>query len=188
MTKILLLPLLAFALAGCFTSRPPEVAYWLVSGDPARVAKLSVKYPSVRLSQVILRTPYDGAALAVLRANDTVAFDAYNRFAASPSMLLKGPTIDLVRASGLFAGVVGPTSSVHTPDTLEVVYTRLALDCTGDRPQATMEVLLTLVDASRRAVVASSVGSASVPVADGNYGAGFSAALTQSLSDALSKL
>ena len=88
----LLLLLSPMVLAGCLTSRAPEVACWNLeyAADAATAAKADARLGIVRVSQVVVRAPYAAKGIAVLRANGTVAFDPYNEYAAGPAALLKG--------------------------------------------------------------------------------------------------
>ena len=76
------LPLLALPLlAGCLTSAPPSVATWTIDYVPAPTASApavpaeGAPRGSVRVSQVVVRAPYDAKALVVLRPDGSLSFD-----------------------------------------------------------------------------------------------------------------
>lgn len=181
---VVFLPLLT----GCLTATVPDVSRWLVEYRPVKAEQPKLRDLGVaRLSQLVVRSPYNEEGLAVLRANGTVAFDPCNEYAAQPSFLLRGAAFDALVASGLFNTVVGATSKVAEDCTVEVAVTRLALDCRkeGER-KAVVEVLLRLVKVDALAKTAE--GSATVDAADGNYGAAFSQAFSAALLEAAGRL
>lgn len=181
---VFLLPLLT----GCLTATVPDVSRWLVEYRPVKAGQVGRPVFGVaRLTQLIVRSPYNTEGLAVLRANGTVAFDPLNEYAAQPSFLLRGIVLDALTASGLFDNVIGATSKVAEDYAVEVTVTRLALDCRKDgERKAVAEVVLRLVKGESIAKVAE--GSASIDAADGNYGEAFSRALSVALSDAMGHL
>lgn len=186
MKKILAF-LLIPVLAGCLTSSMPDVSRWMLEYRGAAAPAKDVRFEAVRVSQIVVCPPYNSINMAVLRANGTVAFDAYNEFAAQPALLLKGPIYDALTGSGLFRTVVGPSSSVQTSVAAEVLVTRFALDCrTEGRRLATVAVLLRILDRREPAVIVK--GDAAVDAADGNYGAAFSRAVSQAFESALGQV
>lgn len=167
---------------------PKAPAQWTVSFDqPAVFAAGTPRFETVRLSQVVVRAPYDVTRLAVLRKDGSVAFDPFNAFAAQPAALLKGAAQDVLEASGLFAKVVHGNSSAHAGLSAEVVVRQLALDCTKEG-ERTAKVSLTLVLLDGRRVSASVPGEGSAKATDGNYSAAFSSAFTAALTGALAAL
>ena len=135
-------------LAGCLSSAPRPATNWLLEPKvESRVAAVSVA------------VPYDGTRFAVLRADGSVAFDAFNGFAAKPAALLK-------------AAVVCP----HAKG--EVIVRHLALDCRRAGRRDALVDLLLLVDGRV------SAGSAAVETADGNYSAAFAKAFESALAAA----
>lgn len=181
-------------LSGCLSSGVPVASYWLVeyvegrspsaseSKDEVRTTKCDV----ARVSQVMVRTPYNENGIAVLRADGSVAFDPYNEFAAQPSSLLKGAVFEAMSASGLFKTVVNPSSAAVSSASVEVMVTRLALDCRkeGER-KAVVEVSVRLLDGPEILVAK---GEGSADAADGNYGAAFSVAVSAALDSAFARL
>lgn len=186
MKKILsafLLPVLA----GCLTSTPPSVSYWPLEYRSAAKSAAAAKYDVARVSQVLVRTPYNSEGITVLRANGSLAFDSYNAFAAQPSALLKGVLMECLQTSGLFKSVVNASSSVHSSVNVELFVTRLALDCrTEGSRRAVAEVLVRVIGESGDMKIAKGAGE--VDAADGNYGAAFSKAVTAALDAALGEL
>ncbi|MGN0833658.1 MAG: ABC-type transport auxiliary lipoprotein family protein [Kiritimatiellia bacterium] len=187
------LPVLAAALplmSGCLSSGVLPVSRWTIDyradGKPAA----SARYGIARVSQVSVRAPYDGDGLSVLLADGSVAADAYNLFAASPSQLLRGTVFDALTASGLFASVVNGSSAVSATVSVELLVTRLALDCRGEGDAgrtARAEIVLRLVD-SRGNLLQALPASGAADAADGNYGRAFSAAVSRALEQALARV
>lgn len=136
------------ALAGCLSSAPRPAVNWLL--DPQ---------VEERVAAVSVAVPYDSTRIAVLRADGSVAFDAFNVFAAKPSALLK-------------AAVVCPREKG------EVIVRRLALDCRRPGLREARVELLLLADGK------AAEGAAAVDAASGNYSAAFAQAFEQALREA----
>lgn len=180
--------LLVPVLSGCLSATSPSVAHWLLEFEGFQTPVVSeARYAAARVSQITVAPPYNSIGLTVLRADGTVAFDAYNEYAAQPSQLLKGVFFEASRRSGLFGSVVGSSSATATTVSLEAVVSRLALDCrkNGER-RAVASVLIRIVD--RRDVFVSCAGTGEADAADGNYGKALSAAISQALVEALGKV
>lgn len=186
MKKIIALMLMP-VLSGCFSSQPPAITTWLVKPIEQSVDKLPRKFDSARVSQVVMRSPYETSMMCILRGDGSVAFDYYNRFATSPAAMLKGPSIDLIRSSGLFKSVCGPSSALHTDLGIEIIVTKFALDCTSPVPMAAAEVLITVINQKDRALVKAATGEATMAIGEGDYAAAFSYAYTRAISQALTK-
>lgn len=186
MKKLLSLALVP-ALAGCLTSSPLPVAHWPVSYIGPSAAGRSEKYGIGRVSQVVIRAPYNAEGISVLRANGTVEHDAYNEFAALPSTLLKGALLDAMAASGKFKTVVNSSSGTSSSAMVEMMVTKLALDCRqeGER-QAVVSIILRILQDG--AIVGLAKGEGLADAADGNYGAAFSKAFSDALSSAFGTL
>ena len=186
MKRCLFLPALV-VLSGCLTATSPSVSYWMLECAGVRSAVSAPRYGAVRIAQVVVAAPYETSRLTVLRADGTVAFDPYNEIAASPSMLLKGVLRDAAIGSGLFGSVVGASSALPTTVSLEVVVTRLALDCRKeDERRAVASVLVRL--SNREGVALGSSGTGEADAADGNYGKAMSTAMSMALAEAFGKL
>lgn len=182
------LALLALALAGCMSSAPKAPAHWTVSLDPKPIfAAATPKFGVTRLAQVAVRAPYDSSRLAVLRKDGSIAFDPFNSFAAQPAPLLRGAAQDVLEASGLFEKVIHGTSTAQAKLAVEIVVTRLALDCSVEGSQKAV-VGLTVATLDGRAVCASVHGEGAAEVGKGNFTAAFSSAFTSALAGALLKL
>ena len=175
-------------LAGCLGTAPKAPVNWTIEPKAASVfSAAAAKWGTVRLASVSVRAPYDGQRLAVLRADGSIAFDAFNTFAAAPAALMRGAARDVVEGSGLFARVVQATSSAAAPHALEIGVTRLALDCrTEGARRAVCELTVLLLNG--REVVGAARGSGDMPAGTGNYSEAFSAAFTAALSEALGRL
>lgn len=167
-------------LSGCLTAGSPKVAQWLLEYKGAVRAAQPPKYDVGRVSQVLVRSPYNETGLAVLRADGSMAFDPYNEYSANPSALAKGVVFDAMDASGLFGAVVNPSSSVKSTASVEVLVSRLALDCRGEGGRkAVAAVRVRLFANAEKALYAQGEGEADAK--DGKYGAAFSAALSAAL-------
>lgn len=139
-------------LAGCLGAPPKPPVNWTIEmDDDAKVASAAVC------------APYGGQRIAVLRPDGSIAFDAFNAFAAAPGQIIKDALVGR-RGEGA------------------LVVRRLALDCRfAGRRNALVELELTLGGATGR-------GSASVPTPDGNYTAAFSQAFAKALAQARERL
>lgn len=194
MKRLLSTLALAVLLGGCLSLSPeqPAAASWTVEfvPAPAKAAAAPAESPahgSVRVSQVIVRAPYDSRDFAVLRADGSLAFDAYNGFAASPAALLKGAVQDAFLAHGAFRSVVPASSQLAADVSAETTVTRLALDCREPgRRVAVVELSVLLLKG--RDAFASAHGEGRADAADGNYSRAFSAAFSQAVSQALAGL
>lgn len=178
---------LLVACAGCLSASNPTMCEWPVRAGVMTARVNEAKFGVSRLSQVAVRAPYDVRALAVLKADASLAFDPYNRFAAQPAQLLKGPVQELLAASGLFTAVLSASSAANASHLIEVTLTNLRLNCATEQQGArTAEVAVSVVilDA-RREIVATVCGSGAADAADGDYGEAFSRALAVALSAAM---
>lgn len=185
MRKLIALALIP-VLAGCLTASSPEVSQWNIEYvGKSRMAK-ETKYDVVRISQVLVRSPYNLSGIAVLRANGSMAFDPYNEYAAQPSSLIKGVVFEALGASGLCRIVVNPSSFVPSSDSLEVLVTKLALDCRQDGVRRAVANVLVRVLGKDAVDIAR--GEGEVDAADGNYGAAFSRAVSAALDSAFAQL
>lgn len=157
-------------------------------GSAASVSQ--AKYGVARVSQVLVRTPYQSDSLAVLRADGSIAFDPYNRYASAPSPLLRGVVFDAMTASGLFKSVL-PTASIAAAELeVEVQVLRLALDCRSEGAasrKAVADILVRLVDKTD-AVIRTVSASGSSPVVGRNFGETFSTAVSAALMKAFDQM
>ena len=165
---------------GCLGAAPKAPKNWSIEWAKTSVERSeSEALPAVKLVQLDVRAPYNGTHLAVLRQDGSIAFDAFNSFAAQPAAILKGAASDALEASGRFSQVIYGGSAALAPYALEITVTRLALDCRDGRRDAS--VALTVVLVGSRNVVASASGEAAVPVAEGNFSQAFSSAFSDAL-------
>jgi len=188
MCKLLSLLTLGLATAGCMSTTPLEVTDWPL--EPASRAAVSEqpKFGPVRLSGVFVHAPYDVRSLAVMRANGSLAFDDYNRFAAAPSQLVRQPALQLLEESGLFQSVIPAPSLAPATLSVELEVSRLALDCrTGGARTATVRLVLRFVDRTK-GLVACVRGEGTADAASGNYGAAFSEAFASAFATALGQI
>ena len=186
MKKIFVL-LLAPALAGCFSASPILVSHWPVDYVGPTSAERSGKLGIGRVSQVVVRAPYNAEGISVLRTNGTVEHDAYNEFAALPSTLLKGPLLDAMAASGKFKTVVNSSSATISTTSVELMVTDLSLDCRKkDSRRAVVKIILRVLQSGE--IVGLEKGAGEADATDGNYGAAFSKAYSSALYEAFSRL
>lgn len=170
---------------GCLTSAPPQPRSWVVSAPRRQIAEVDAS-KTARLGTVLVSAPYDRAALAVRRADGSIAFDAFNVFASSPSAMLKMPLASVLADAGRFGYVLPSASAVRTGVTIEAVVNDLSLDCReADRRIA--RVSLTLIVLENRSVVELLDGEGEADAASGDYSAAFSAAFRSAVEAALSK-
>ena len=182
MKKIVVFALLPI-LAGCLSADSPKVTQWLLEyRGPVKTTRVP-KYEVGRVSQILVRSPYNETGIAVFRADGSMAFDPYNEYAANPTALLKGLVFDAMDASGLFGTVVNPSSSVKSSALAEVLVSRLALDCRteGERKAVASVRVRILADAEKPLYAQ---GSGEADAKDGNYGAALSDALSMALNAA----
>ena len=96
MSRVLQVVLLALC-AGCLSSSRPEAKRWTVEPPSAPPREHGPEKPPAafgmtRVGTVVVNAPFDKTPLVVRRADGSVAFDAYNEFAAAPSSLLRAPS------------------------------------------------------------------------------------------------
>ena len=175
----------AFALvaAGCFTSAPPPPKSWIVSAPRKSSAEIVVTKAS-RLGSLSVAAPYDKPALAVKRADGSIAFDAYNVFATSPSALLRAPLSALLEDDGRFGRILTAVSAARAESTLEAVVTDLSLDC-REEGRRTAHVALSLAVIENREIKMFLDGEGAADAASGDYSAAFSDAFAQAVATAL---
>ena len=171
------------SLAGCLVTHPTETAEWTVE-YPLRTAAAGEK-GEVRVSQVVVRSPYDSLGFVVLRSGGSMAVDPFNRFVSVPSQLLKGPVEDAFASCGKFSTAVGSSSAASVASVAEVSVSRIALDCrTEGSRKAVVSLVVRLLDRSRR-IVSESRGEGSADAAAGNYTDAFSKAFIAAIDAAL---
>jgi len=186
-TRIVFLAALS-ALAGCMGPAPKAQRNWTIEwAAPSVEVQAKPALPAARLQRLEVRAPYDGSHLAVLRADGSLAFDAFNGFAAQPAAILRGAAFDALEASGMFEGVVQGGSSAAAPMSVEATVTRLALDC-REKGRRDASVALTLALVSGREVVSTARGEAAAPTKGGDYTAAFSRAFSQAMTEAVRAL
>lgn len=175
-------------LSGCLSTEAPKVKQWLLEYRGPVCSTRLTKYEVGRVSQVLMRSPYNEVGIAVLRADGSMAFDPYNEYAANPTAMLKGVVFEAMDASGLFGAVVNPSSAVRSTAIVEVLVSRLALDCRAEGVRkAVASVVVRLVGGdSERAAYAQGDGEADAR--DGNYGAALSGAVSTALNSAFGQL
>ena len=183
------------ALQGCFSSGSGrEAKLWTVECPvPSPVAaapKAGEGTPrqTVRLGQVSVASPWDGDCIMVRRPDGSLARDPYNKFAAAPTVLLKGPVMALAAGEGSFGRIMPPVTSASPDAILEVNVSDLSLDCTGARREASVALSAALVSGSGRKVIAEGEGSAKADATSGDYSASFSEAFSAAAKAAFSKM
>jgi len=173
----------ALAFSGCLTSAPPPPKSWIVSASRKSNSELMIDKVA-RLGSITVAAPYDKSALAVKRADGSLAFDAYNVFASSPSALLRAPLAALLEDDGRFGRVLSSVSTARSSSTLEAVVTDLSLDCTVEN-RRTAKVSISIAVIENREIKMFLDGSGSADAASGDYSAAFSEAFSQAVFGAL---
>lgn len=169
---------------GCLTSAPPQPKSWVVTAPRRQIAEMDAS-KTARLGTVVVSAPYDRSALAVRRADGSIAFDAFNVFASSPSSMLKLPLASVLADAGRFGYVLPSASAVRTGVTIEAVVNDLSLDC-REEGRRVARISLTLVVLENRAVVELLDGMGEADAASGDYSAAFSVAFRKAAEAALS--
>ena len=195
MSRILAIILLALC-AGCFSSSRPESKRWTVEPPSVPPSELGPEKPPAafgmtRVGTVVVNAPFDKTPLVVRRADGSVAFDAYNEFAAAPSSLLRAPVHKMLSADGRFGHVVSPSSAASADASVEIMVTDLSLDCreSGKRT-ARAAVCVDVVKTGRgpRTVALSADGASEADAASGDFSAAFSKAFNEAFAEALKLL
>ena len=178
----------AFSLAagGCLTSAPPQPKSWVVSAERKSTAELDVS-KTARLGALSVAAPYDKSALVVKRSDGSIAFDAYNVFATSPSMLLRMPLLTLLESDGRFGHMLTATSAARSNTTLEAVVTDLSLDC-REEGKRVANVSISLVVIENREVKMFLDGIGFDDATSGNYSVAFSDAFSKAVANALESM
>ena len=184
--------------SGCLSSAPRVATNWTIETIqgaaraavlPRREASTNAVAVVVRLASINVRAPYDTRHFAVLRADGSLAFDAYNEFAAQPAAILRSAAEEAVRDSGRFGHVIAHNSTANATHTLELTVTRLAIDC---REKGTRRATITLsfLLSSARVILAEVVATASIPISDEkmDFSAAFSEAFHEAAGKALEQL
>lgn len=192
MNRMLAYLLLALC-AGCFTSVPPQPTSWTVEPHPAAqqvtdVEKSSAAFGTTRIGTIVVSAPFDRAPFVVRRADGSVAFDAFNAFAAAPSALLRRPVKSLLSSDGRFGHVVSPSSVAAADASVEILVTDLSLDCRepGKRmARAAVSVDVVKTGRGPRTVALSADGVGEADAASGNYSDAFSMAFNSAFAEAL---
>ena len=175
---------LALALAaGCLVSAPPQPKSWVVSAPRKPSLEMNVTKVA-RLGSLSVAAPYDKPAMAVRRKDGSLAFDAYNVFATSPSSLLRAPLAVMLSENGRFGRILPSSSTARTGTTVEAVVNDLSLDC-REEGRRIARVSLSLAIVENREVKEFLDGEGEADVAEGDYSAAFSAAFEKAVSTAM---
>ena len=182
--------------AGCFTSGKPTPKSWTVEpsgGTPADASleKAPPAFATTRVGTVAVNAPFDRPSFVVRRADGTVAFDAYNEFAAAPSALLRAAVRAQLATDVRFGHVVPQSSAASADASVEVLVTDLSLDCreSGKRTaRAAVSVDVVKTGRGARTVALSSDGASEADATAGNFSAAFSKAFNEALAEALKAL
>ena len=170
-------------LSGCIMSAPPQPKSWMVTAQRKPSAELNVSKAS-RLGSLSVAAPYDKPALAVKRADGSIAFDSYNVFATSPSALLRAPLITLLEDGGRFGRMLPSATTARTGTTVEAVVNDLSLDCTEEgRQMARVAISLAVIE--NREVKEFLDGEGTADASSGDYSAAFSEAFAKAVASAL---
>ena len=183
---LFMMALPAALLSGCLSSAPPPPKSWVVSASRSANAELMIDRV-VRLGSITVVAPYDKSALTVKRKDGSVAFDAYNVFASSPSALLRAPLAALIEDDGRLGRVLASSSSVRTQSMLEAVVTDLSLDC-REEGKRIAKVAISIAVIENREIKMFLDGTGSADAASGDYSAAFSDAFSKAVSEAMKGL
>ena len=181
------------ATSGCFSSGVKKQAkLWTIDcrGSAIVVQKANEAAPpkTVRIGSVTVSAPWDCDSIMVRRADGSLARDPYNKFAAQPAALLKGPLMSLAAGDASFGRVL-PGATAASPDAiLELAVTDFSLDCSGKSRQASVALSAALVSGASRKVIADGSGEARADATSGDYTAAFSEAFSAAVKEALSKM
>ena len=195
MRSFLAILLLALC-AGCFSSGRPEAKRWTVEPSSAPPQEQGMEKPSAafgmtRVGTVVVNAPFDRTSFVVRRSDGSVAFDAYNEFASTPSALLRTPVQKMLASDGRFGHVVSPSSAASADASVEVMVTDLSLDCreSGQR-KARAAVCVDVVKTGHgpRTVALSADGTSEADASAGDFSAAFSKAFNEALAEALKVL
>ena len=170
-------------LAGCFVSAPPQPKSWMVTA-PRRISGDVTVTKAARLGSLSVSAPFDKPALAVKRADGSIAFDAYNVFATAPSALLRAPLTAILEDDGRFGRVLPSVTSARTDAMLEAVVTDLSLDCSAEGSRLA-RVAISIAVIENREVKMFLDGTGEADASSGDYSAAFSDAFTKAVEAAL---
>lgn len=189
MKKIAFCLLASCVFCGCLSPVKQTSKKWVIGeirGEMSKVAA-TAKRPSVKIARIEVCAPYDETSLVVMRPDGSVAFDPCNAFASAPSRLLSRAVYDSLESSGFAETVLDSKTSVQSPLKIEIIVTRLALDCRKPgRREASVGVMLRLLES--RNVVSVSHAEASAPTDEADYSKSFSIAFTRAMSEAIKRL
>ena len=153
--------------------------------------KPSAAFGMTRVGTVVVNAPFDRTSFVVRRSDGSVAFDAYNEFASTPSALLRTPVQKMLASDGRFGHVVSPSSAASADASVEVMVTDLSLDCreSGKR-KARAAVCVDVVKTGHgpRTVALSADGTSEADASAGDFSAAFSKAFNEALAEALKVL
>ena len=188
--------LLALLCAGCFTSSAPAPKSWTVEPSAKQPQGQSPEggnpaFVTTRMGGISVCAPYDRTSFVVRRADGSVAFDAYNEFAASPSTLLRSPVMKQLSSDGRFGRVVSPSSVAGADAAVEVLVRDLSIDCrdSGKRTaRAAVSVDVVKTGRGARTVALSGDGDSAADASSGDFSMAFSAAFNEALAAALRDL
>lgn len=182
---------------GCFTSGKPQPKSWTLEPTSVPAADLSPEkksppaFATTRVGTVAVAAPFDRTLFVVRRADGSVAFDAYNEFAAAPSALLRAPVRAQLATDGRFGHVVTQSSTASSDASVEVLVTDLSLDCreSGKRTaRAAVSVDVVRTGRGARMVALSADGASEADASSGDFSTAFSKAFNEALAEALKVL
>ena len=195
MSRILAVIVLVLC-AGCFSAAKPNAKSWTVEPLPVEshgrdMEKHQAAFGMTRVGTVVVNAPFDRTTFVVRRTDGSVAFDAYNEFAAAPSALLRAPVQKMLASDGRFGHVVSPSSVASADASVEIMVTDLSLDCREDgKRKARAAVSVDVVKTGRgpRSVALSADGASEADASSGDFSAAFSKAFNEALAEALKVL
>ena len=162
---------------GCFTSGKPQPKSWTLEPTSVPAADLSPEkksppaFATTRVGTVAVAAPFDRTLFVVRRADGSVAFDAYNEFAAAPSALLRAPVRAQLATDGRFGHVVTQSSTASSDASVDAV---------------SVDVVRT--GRGARMVALSADGASEADASSGDFSTAFSKAFNEALAEALKVL
>lgn len=184
---------IAFALsgcaifAGCLSPAPKAPTQWIIEPIEVRIDKESVIQPSnvKRLDRLIVLSPFDKTAIAVRRADGSIAFDELNAFAAPPSSLMKNAALCQLKNSDSNTIALPRESKAQETSEWEIIVHKLYLDCQKPGERIAKVELTAISIAPNRAITYCATAIGECNAFDGNYSKAFSEAFAKALRQAL---
>lgn len=141
-------------------------SYLPVLAAPPKLAEKPL-FAAAKVRTFAAQAPFDTTQWVVRRANGETVFDFYTSWIAPPQEVLGGELVPFLSGTGLFQAVYPASASVAVRFGIEGQVTKCLLDCSGEKPAASVGVRLLILDEDSPVftVLASSEQAAQVDVA-----------------------